>query len=46
MEVRAVERMEVVAQAAEAWAAVALVVEVAERGWRTSPGWRWAGRDR
>ena len=61
VEVRAVERMEVVAQVAEvwvgegraevaqageAWAAVALVVEVAERGWRTSPGWRWAGRDR
>ena len=76
------ERMEVVAQVAEAWvgegraevaqagggwAAVAWAVEAwaveawagvvwvgvawaaaaaAEMGWRTSPGWRWAGRDR
>lgn len=66
------ERMEVVAQVAEAWvgegraevaqaggawAAVAwagvvwvgvawAAAAAAEMGWRTSLGWRWAGRDR
>ena len=51
------ERMEVVAQVAEAWvgegraevaqAGVAwAAAAAAEMGWRTSLGWRWAGRDR